>query len=325
MKFTIAVCTRNRPQMLSNCINSIKNLVIPSNCQLHLVIVENNESPECKSLINDLMKTTPDLNYSYILEKKLGLPMVRNTAVERAIEMNADWIGFLDDDQVVGSDWLIKFHNTILTGSADVYTGKLNYVLPENVQPENLPVWFKFPFTHYEYPEDFVFDATGTGNTIVKASYFDGQLQEFRFDEKFRFTGGEDYDLFNRITKCGGVIKYVKDAVANEVIARDRISIKWVVAKEYSNGNLTGYGHVSQIGNWRSAKFREKTLYLIREIMKRSFSGTLFFAWGLLIWPFSKRGIRYIVKGIKKVSWVMGLLLGFTKFRFNLYKKTEGS
>ena len=325
MKFAIAVCTRNRPQMLSNCIRSIQNLTIPSNCQLHLVIVENNENPDCESLINDLMNSTPDLNYTYVLEKTLGLSTVRNTSVETAIKTNPDWIGFLDDDMYIGRDWLTKFHNVIQTESADVYTGKLNYVLPDNMQPENLPVWFKFPLTQFEYPDDFIFDATGTGNTVVKAGYFNGQLRKFRFDEKFQFTGGEDYDLFNRIYKTGGVIQYVKDAVANEIIARDRISIKWVVSKEYSNGNLTGYGHVSQIGDWKSAKFWDQTLYLIREIVKRTFSGTLFFIWGVIIWPFSKRGIRYIVKGIKKIIWVFGLLLGFARIRFKLYKNTVGN
>ena len=319
MKFTIALCTRNRPQMLSNCIQSIQQLTIPANCQLHLVIVENNESPDCETLVNNLIKSTPDLSYTYILEKKLGLSTVRNTSVELAVKTNPDWICFLDDDQFVGRDWLITYHNIIQTNSADVYSGKLNYVLPNNIQPENLPIWFKFPYTYFEFPDRTIFDSTRTGNTIVKASYFNGQPFEFRFDERFRFTGGEDYELFSRINSCGGVIQYVKDAVANEIIAVDRISIKWMVTKEFSNGNLTGYGHVTQFGNW------EKTLYLIREIFKRTFSGTLFLIWGLIIWPFSKRAIRYIVKGIRKVCWVIGLLLGFVRIRYGLYKNIEGS
>ena len=324
MKFTIILCTRNRPQMLSNCIRSIQKLTIPSNCQLYLVVAENNANPDCEQLIKDLMKSTPGIDYTYILETKLGLPMVRNTSLETAIKTKPDWICFLDDDQFVGRDWLTVYHKMIQTNSADVYTGKLNYVLPENIQPENLPIWFKFPFTQHEYPDLVILDSTGTGNTIVKASYFNGQSFAFRFNEKFRFTGHEDYDLFSRINNCGGVIQYVKAAVANEIIAEERISIKWMTTKEFSNGNLKGNEHIDKIGNWRTSKFWNKTLYLINEAIKRFFSGTLFLIWGLVIWPFSKRSIRYIVKGIRKIYWATGLFLGFMRIRYNLYKNTEG-
>ena len=198
MKYTVVVCTRNRPQMLANCLNSIQQLVIPPNCNLQLVVVENNENPECESLVDDQMKLTPDIKYTYNLEKKLGLSVVRNTALELAIKTDPDWIWFLDDDQVVGRNILAIYHDIIQSDSADVYSGKINYILPENIQPEDLPIWFKFPFTQYEYPDRLILDTTGTGNTITKASYFNGQQHKFRFDEKFRFSGHEDYDLFER-------------------------------------------------------------------------------------------------------------------------------
>ena len=88
---------------------------------------------------------------------------------------------------------------------------------------------------------------------------------------------------------------------------------------------LKGNEHIEQIGNWCTSKFWNKTFYLISEAIKRFFSGTFFLIWGLVIWPFSKRSIRYIVKGIRKIYWVIGLFLGFMKIRYNLYKNTEGS
>ena len=325
MKFTIALCTRNRPQMLTTCINSIKSLEIPLNCNLHLVIVENNENPDCKHLIQDLMKPSPQIGYTYCLEKRLGLSMVRNTSLESAINSNPDWICFLDDDQFVERDWLTSYHSIIQTNVADVYTGKVNYVLPNNIQPENLPVWFKFPFTQYEHPNLIILDSAGAGNTIAKASYFNGQPYEFRFNEKFHFTGGEDFELFKRITNSGGVIRYFKEAVANEIVAMERISIKWVIKKEFSNGNLTGFGRATKYGNWSTTVYWYKTLYLIREAITRSFSGTLYFIWGTVIWPFSPRSIRYIVKGLRKIFWAIGLFMGIARIRFKLYKITEGN
>ena len=325
MKFTIIVCTRNRPKMLTNCVRSIQSLLIPNNCNIHLVIVENNDEPECKSLIEKLMKLTPNIGYTYCLEKRIGLSTVRNTSLETAVKSNPDWICFLDDDQFVEQDWLNSYHSIIQTNSADVYSGKVEYILPENIKPEDLPIWFKFPLTQFQFPDLITFDTTGAGNTIAKASYFDGQPHEYRFDDKFRFTGGEDFDLFGRIHTNGGVIKYVTDALAYEVIAMERISIKWVINKEFSNGNLSGFGLFDQFGKWTEPKFRDQAIYLIRETVKRLFSGTLFLIWGLIIWPFSKRAIRYIVKGIRKIYWVVGLFLGFARIRYGLYKNTEGN
>ena len=304
--------------MLTACINSIKSLIVPANCQLHLVIVENDESSKCKALVKDLMKSTPDLDYTYILEKKLGIPIARNTSLEAAIKTNPDWICFIDDDETVNSDWLAKYHEIIQTESADVYTGPVDHILPKN-----LPVWFKFP-KPYQFENLEEMDTAATNNTIVKSSYFNGLKYEFRFQEKFRFTGGEDTDLFSRIKISGGVIRYAKNALVSEVVAQDRIRIKWMLAKQFSNGNLAARGHVAMFGYRDSTRYGEATKYIFREFWKQSSSGILFFIWGIVSWPFSKRAIRYIVKGLAKLCWVTGVISGLMKINFNLYKKIEG-
>ena len=55
----------------------------------------------------------------------------------------------------------------------------------------------------------------------------------------------------NEINSSGGVIQHLHDAVADEVIALERISIKWMTTKEFSNGSLIGYQHVGRFGNWK--------------------------------------------------------------------------
>ena len=319
MKFAIALCTRNRPQMLTTCINSIQSLIIPPNCNLHLVIVENDDYPKCESLISNLMKSTPHIEFSYILEKKMGIPIARNTSLESAIKSNPDWICFIDDDEIVNKDWLMKYHEIIQIDSADVFTGPVDQILPKN-----LPVWFKFP-SAYRFEHLSEMDTAATNNTIAKSSYFNGQRHKFRFNENFRFTGGEDTDLFSRICNSGGVIRYVKDAIVKEVVAPERISIRWMLAKQFSNGNLAARGHTAIDRTRDSTQYWKVTKYYMREIFKQSGSGIMFLLWGVVTWPFSKRAIRYIVKGLKKICWVCGVFSGVFKIEFNLYKRVEGS
>ena len=75
----------------------------------------------------------------------------------------------------------------------------------------------------------------------------------------------------------------------------------------------------------KKSEFWKKTFKLILEAIKRFLSGVSFLFWGVIIWPFSKRATRYIVKGIRKIYWAIGLFLGFVRFRYSLYKNTEGN
>ena len=212
----------------------------------------------------------------------------------------------------------MKYYETIQINSADVFTGPVDQILPEN-----LPIWFKFP-PAFRFEHLSVMHSAATNNTIAKSCYFNGQRHEFRFNENFRFTGGEDTELFNRICNSGGVIRFVEDAVVKEIVAQERISIKWMLAKQFSNGNLAARGQITEFGNPKSTRYWVITKYFIQEIFKQSGSGIMFLLWGVVTWPFSKRSIRYIVKGLKKIWWVSGVFSGFVRIEFNLYKKIEG-
>ena len=108
-------------------------------------------------------------------------------------------------------------------------------------------------------------------------------------------------------------------------VALERLNLKWLIAKEFSNGNLVAHGHIAKYGKLEQTKFWTATKQFIREVWTQSSSGILFFLWGIIILPFSKRSIRYIVKGIKKLCWVAGVLTGLAKFKFNLYRDPKGN
>ena len=88
-----------------------------------------------------------------------------------------------------------------------------------------MPIWYKIPSQHNPSHLESL-ESTGAGNTIVKICYFDGKPDKFRFDDKFKFTGGEDSDLFIRIKFAGAVIRFVEGASVNEIISSDRIRNK---------------------------------------------------------------------------------------------------
>ena len=313
MKFTIALCTRNRPIMLKSCIKSIQKLEIPKSCDLHLVVVENNVNSECKALVSKLMTLTPQIKFTYILEKKLGLSTARNTSLDSAISTAPDWICFIDDDEYVKEDWLLNYFNAINSAPADVYVGPVDRIAPKNV-----PISYKIPSKHRE-EHLTIQNSASTGNVIVKASFFNGLQHNYRFDEKYQFTGCEDIDMFWRIRMTGGVIRYVANAVVYETIPIERTTIKWALSKEFLDGNNT----LSLYSTYYGYKYTIKKYS--GELFERMYTGILLILWGTVSSPFSKRSIRYFVKGLKRYSWVFGFFSAFFKFNYQRYKKIEGN
>ena len=64
-------------------------------------------------------------------------------------------------------------------------------------------------------------------NTLVKASWLRRHFPELRFDEDFRFSGGEDTDFFFQVADRGGRIVWVDDAIVTEQISSRRASLTY--------------------------------------------------------------------------------------------------
>lgn len=92
---TVAVCTRERPALLSRCLDSI--FALPDDGQEVIVIDSGPESGATAEVAGRYPAAR------YIVEKKIGLSRARNRAVREA---SHEVIAFTDDDAVVDPAWL---------------------------------------------------------------------------------------------------------------------------------------------------------------------------------------------------------------------------
>jgi GT2 family glycosyltransferase len=94
----IVVCTKDRPQTLQRCLNSILKIDrIDCRSSIEVLVVDNAPSDERTRLI---VESLPDVRYVY--EPKSGLDFARNRALH---ECKSDLLAFLDDDVVVDKGW----------------------------------------------------------------------------------------------------------------------------------------------------------------------------------------------------------------------------
>ena len=121
-KVVICVCTRQRPKMLQNCVAAISRLDPVEGWPLELVIVDNNDvlmPVEQQAVLKGLCAFPVHI----VHEPKMGIPMARNRALDEALAMDADWIGFMDDDDLAQEDWLVEMYSASHKYGADMMRG----------------------------------------------------------------------------------------------------------------------------------------------------------------------------------------------------------
>jgi len=114
---TVAVCTRNRPEMLGRLLGSLSDQVVAPH---ELLVIDNAPStPETRELVRTQFPVA-----RYLVEHAQGLDFARNRALR---ESNADIVAYIDDDAVAAPDWIAQTAAVFAESSAiAICTGKVD-------------------------------------------------------------------------------------------------------------------------------------------------------------------------------------------------------
>lgn len=107
-KICVAVVTRNRPQMLRELFNSFEVMHRPKEEDISFLIIENNGSKTLDLSVQGFRKTLAPNKIDYFNESRIGISAARNNALIHAMEQGYDLLVYVDDDEQVEKDWLIK-------------------------------------------------------------------------------------------------------------------------------------------------------------------------------------------------------------------------
>jgi len=97
LSISVIIATFNRAKMLEEVLLSLTQQTRPPE---EVIIVDNNSSDNTKEIVANFIDK---LNIKYVLEKRRGIPVARNTGVKNS---SGDIIVFTDDDCIAEKEWL---------------------------------------------------------------------------------------------------------------------------------------------------------------------------------------------------------------------------
>lgn len=231
----VAVCiiTYQRPQGLAKLLSSLAMLRFEQGDapEITVVIVDNDAEGSARSVLASLPEDAPWALH-YTIEKEKGIPFARNRCLDIALELQADHIAFIDDDEYCPPHWLETLLVQQQTAGADAVWGP---VIP--VFEQAIPAWMEHGqfFNRQHYPDGAKLPAAATNNVLF-SSYMvrDGRL---RFNTAMRYTGGTDHLFFSQAVKLGYDIVWAENAAVWEDTPASRTTEKWLCRRYLRQGN----------------------------------------------------------------------------------------
>ena len=311
MRVLVTICTRGRPRLLRSCLDSVCAQIPYPGADMDILVVENNERLTADSIVES-QRQTSGRTIHLVLEPELGIPFARNRCGIFAAESGYDWLLYIDDDEVARPDWFRTMIDACREFDADVCYGR---VIP--VYPAGTPDWMIEPDTDKRKKGALLRKAEGH-NTLVNTHIFAASEMALRFDGAMRFTGGSDTDFFSRIARAGGKIIWVGDAMVDELIPENRMTLRWQLHRTFRVAINISVLHEKQDG--RRAAF-------LRSMMKgigRLFDGIVRLPGALLIPLAPNLGKRLTFKAAKQIASGLGSFAYLFNIRPQPYRQVDG-
>jgi succinoglycan biosynthesis protein ExoM len=299
MKVAICIATFRRPTDLTQLLEGISQLDVPSKVQVAVVIVDNDAAGSARGAVE---RTDFPWPIAYHVEPRQGISFARNRAVGAAMDW-ADVIAFLDDDECPQRRWLAAMLQVRGATGAAVITGPVLARLAEPVAP-----WIhngRF-FERPRWPTGTLLPYTHTGNVMVDAAVFRDVRPHF--DERLALSGGEDTEFFLRVTAAGYRIVWADEAEVVERIPASRARPIWLLRRAFRQGSVWAHCEGEAHPGWgvRSMRAAKGIAHVAVGFL------------GLLSVPL--RGRAGAVAAFQRVAQGLGNLAGIVGFRYAEYR-----
>jgi len=233
MRVAICIATYNRLEGLRRALSGLAlQQPVPAGndpVEAEIVVIDNNPGGEAGAVVEELRPRLP-WPLRYVHQPQRGLSHARNAALDNAD--SADFVAFLDDDEVPAADWFRCLIQAQRRSDADVVAGP---VLPifETVPPQ----WMTAGgfYEQARYPDGAVIKVAYTGNVLFRRPLV--LALGLRFRDELNLTGGEDVDFFSRLRLGGARLRFAAAAVMYESIPRHRLTLGWLLRRWFRTGN----------------------------------------------------------------------------------------
>jgi glycosyltransferase involved in cell wall biosynthesis len=177
---------------------------------------------------------------SYVPETQRGISNARNRAVSSALSRKADFVAFIDDDDLPRRDWLEALVSTQADTNADIVFGAWT-------QADSAPSWSKGGDkleSDGSRRKDVIFGKSqlpmmaSTCNVLIGAGIFRRMAEDGEwFRQAFNDAGGEDKDFFLRSLDYEAVHAQALDSIIIRRHEDERQMVRGLMRRGFKNGS----------------------------------------------------------------------------------------
>jgi glycosyltransferase involved in cell wall biosynthesis len=252
MDIAVAICTWNRAELLRQTLESLTHLTVPEWVQWSVLVVNNNSTDNTDAVAREFRSRLP---LSIVLESRPGLPIARNTALDRA---TGDLVIYIDDDVLIDPQWLRHFAEAARRHpDAVAFGGPIEPWFPEMPDPllaEAFPN-LKNGFCGLDHgPEEIVLEMSqeifGANMAFSKSA-----MGEHRFDPQVGHAGklmmlGDETILLRKLQGQGKQVIWVPGMRLKHYVDPKRMRLPYLLT--YYGG--VGRGHARVYGGTNGSK-----------------------------------------------------------------------
>jgi len=255
----ICICTHSRYDLLGRLLEALEKVDTGGELEgvnVEILFVDNSSCPKTKEKIQSIAPRFP-ISLRYVAEPERGISQARNRAVQEALASGADFIAFIDDDDLPTSNWLLELFSEQRRTDAHIVFGCW-------IMSSDMPGWVK---------KSGIFKTKKRGgggkekqgssklpymastcNVLIGREVFErSNFREFVFDPRLSYSGGEDKDFFIRALQNGANIT----TAPNSIVIRNHDSKRYSVAGLLRRGFKNGCSHM------KKARLQKGALYSI--------------------------------------------------------------
>jgi len=306
-RVVICVISYRRPQGLARLLGGLdRQAFVRSPIPDLRVLVVDNDPEGSAEAVCAAARTNLRVPIDYRLEPRRGIPFARNAAV-RHVGASADFLAFVDDDEVPDPTWMDELLFTQVRHQADVVSGP---IVPHYEDPP--PAWIVRGgfFQRERQPSGSSLTVARTGNVLIRTSLF--QAMDTLFDERLALTGGSDTHFFLRVWRAGFKMVWADEALITEWVSGARLTPAYVLRRGFRTGNTRGL-YERDFGRARG----QRGVGVLRAtwwIAKGSF----------LLPPSLLVGRHAVIRAVRGMCAGAGYLAGRAGVRFEEYRTTNG-
>jgi len=308
MRIAICVATYRRPVMLGALLESLAQQVFDSDASIEpcVVVVDNDAAGSARDVVEAARENLTWPLHS-VVEPTRSISHARNRAVAVALAERAEWIAFIDDDEVASPGWLASLVRVQRAYAANVVGGPVI-----SRYPPDTAAWMKDTdfLTRAANRTGDAIRTAETANVLVSArllASLDGP-----FDPAFGRAGGGDSHLFLRARLAGARMVWSADAIVTETVPPSRARMSWLLQRAYRMGNCGG--HVERAVLPRARWMPRRVLVAFARLAL----GT-----GMLV-ASPIRGRGAMARALWQLSLALGSISGVLGLRYVEYRGSHG-